>query len=261
MILQQIVEKKKETLEAFHRAYSLGSLIGQAAAAEQRPSFKEALLRPGLSIIGEIKKASPSKGVIKEDFQPVLLAKTYEDAVDAISVLTEEYFFLGSGQYLQSIRDISPLPLLRKDFIIDELQIYESKLLGASCVLLITAILDKRQLERFIRLSRFLGLDALVEVHTGKELDTALECGADIIGINNRNLKDFSIDLNTTTQLRKQIPAHIPVISESGINRPDDIKSLKDAQVDGVLIGESFMRAADIKGLAEAYRRAYENTN
>lgn len=259
MILERIVEKKKETLKVFRSNHSLGGLIRQAAAAGSSPSFKEAIRKQGLSIIGEIKKASPSKGIIREDFDPASLAQAYEGAVDAISVLTEEHFFHGSGEYLQTVRQNTTLPLLRKDFIIDEIQIYESKILGASCILLITAILDGKQLERFIRLSRFLGLDALVEVHTAAELSLALECGADIIGINNRNLKDFSIDLNTTVTLKNRIPEHVPAVSESGINRPEDIKLLKNAQIDGILVGESFMRAPDIKCLAKEYRRAYES--
>lgn len=257
MILDKIVEKKRETLKE-KEFLSKEEYIKIIKTLPKHASFYEALKRPGLSIIGEVKKASPSKGLIKKDFNPVDIAKEYEKSVDAISVLTEENFFMGKIQYLKEIKSKSTLPLLRKDFIIDENEIYEAKVNGASCILLITAILDESTLNKFIKIAKSIEMDALVEVHTKAEVYTAIDAGASIIGINNRNLKDFSIDLNTTLNLKELIPNNIVVISESGIHSKEDINFLKKASIDGILVGESFMVCEDILKKAKELKGAYE---
>jgi indole-3-glycerol phosphate synthase len=180
----------------------------------------------------------------------------YENCVDAVSVLTEENFFLGSSEYLKKITNEVELPALRKDFIIEEVQVYEAKILGSSAILLITAILDEKTLKKFIKTAGSLGMDALVEVHTREEVERALRAGAEIIGINNRDLKTFEVDLNTTIELAKLIPKDKVIVSESGIKDEMDIKMLKEAGIDGVLIGEIFMRCDDIGELAEKFKGA-----
>jgi indole-3-glycerol phosphate synthase len=211
--------------------------------------FERALKEKGISFICEVKKASPSKGVIAEDFPYLQIAKEYEAAgASAISVLTEPEFFKGKNKYLQSIAKEVKIPVLRKDFIIDEFQIYEAKFLGASAVLLICAILENEKLKGFIELARSIGLSALVETHNEAEVENALNAGAKIIGINNRNLKTFNVDLQTTKRLCKLIPSDVIKVSESGIKTPQDMQFLKKCGVDAVLIGESFMLAQDKKG-------------
>ena len=254
MILDRIVEKKKMRLKELNLDIKL--LKEEAKKLGSRPSFIEALQKEGLSIIGEVKKASPSKGLIKENFDPLELAIEYKNCVDAVSVLTEEDFFLGDPKYLKKIASEVEIPLLRKDFIIDEVQIYVAKILGASAVLLIVAILDEKTLKKFIEIAKSLGLDTLIEVHTKKEVEIALRIGAKIIGINNRDLKTFEVDLNTTIELSKLIPKDKIIVSESGIKDELDIKKLKKAKIDGVLIGEVFMRCDDIKALAEKFKKA-----
>jgi len=248
MILDRIVEKKKRRLKEINLDIKL--LKEKAEKEESKPSFIEALQKEGLSIIGEVKKASPSKGLIKENFDPLELAIEYEKCVDVVSVLTEEDFFLGSPEYLKEIANEIRIPVLRKDFIIDEVQIYEAKILGASAILLIVAILGEKKLKDFMQLAKTLGMDTLIEVHTKKEVEIALEAEAMIIGINNRNLKTFEVDLNTTVELAKLIPKDKVIISESGIKDEMDIKKLKRAGIDGVLIGEIFMRCDNIEKLA-----------
>ncbi|MGM0508356.1 MAG: indole-3-glycerol phosphate synthase TrpC [Fusobacteriota bacterium] len=243
MILDDIVKKKRERLKK--EKIDLEILKKKAMAAEDRPSFFEAMKQDGISIIGEVKKGSPSKGIIVEDFKPVELAKKYEGCVQAISVLTEEDFFWGSPVYLKDISKNVKLPLLRKDFIVQESQIYEAKIIGASAVLLIASILDRKTIDKFIKIIHNLNMDALVEVHNQKELDEVLKTSAKIIGINNRNLKTFTVDLNNTVKLSKNIPKDKIVIGESGIKENKDIEQIRDS-VDGVLIGESFMRSDNI---------------
>ena len=254
MILDRIVERKKMRLKELNLDIKL--LKEKAEGAESRSSFIEALQKGGLSIIGEVKRASPSKGLIKENFDPLELAVKYENCVDAVSVLTEENFFLGSSEYLKKITDEVGIPALRKDFIIDEVQIYEAKILGASAILLIVAILDEKILKKFIKIVEKLGMDALIEVHTKEEVETALRAGAEIIGINNRDLKTFKVDLNTTIELAKLIPKDKVIVSESGIKDEMDIEKLKKAGIDGVLIGEIFMRCDDIGELAGKFKDA-----
>jgi len=210
--------------------------------------FEQALRKKGISFICEVKKASPSKGVIVEDFPYLQIAKEYEEAgAAAISVLTEPQFFKGKNEYLQSIAEEVKIPVLRKDFIIDEFQIYEAKFLGASAVLLICAILENEKLKRYIELANSIGLSVLVEVHNEKEVENALKAGAKIIGINNRDLTTFNVDVQTTKRLCALIPSDVLKVSESGIKKPEDIYS----GVDAVLIGESFMLAKDKKKYME----------
>ncbi|HOQ16459.1 MAG: indole-3-glycerol phosphate synthase TrpC [Epulopiscium sp.] len=257
MILNKIVERKKESLNQLKKKASIAYFERLTDKKEIPLSFYKAMEKPGLSIIGEVKKASPSKGIIRQEFNPVEIAKEYESSVDAISVLTEEEFFLGSPRYLKEIHGEVKLPLLRKDFIIDPIQIYEARALGASAVLLIAAILDDIQLREFISLTHSLDMDALVEVHDEDELERALNTNAVIIGINNRNLKDFSVDINTTIKLSREIPKDKLIISESGIFTGEDIMKLKKANIDGILVGESFMKSEDINKKAKEFKDAY----
>lgn len=255
MILDKIVEKKKETL--ILQNIDLEKMISMAKNTPARKSFYEAMAKEGLSIIGEVKKASPSKGVIVEDFRPIEIAKQYEKCVDAMSVLTEEHFFMGSPDYLRKISKKTDIPLLRKDFIIDEVQIYEAKVLGASAVLLIAAILDRDTMQKYLDITHELDMDALVEVHTKEELDMVLTTNAKIIGINNRNLKTFEVSLDTTVELSKYIPKDKIIIGESGIYKIEDIEKLRDS-IDGILVGESFMRTDNIIKKAEDFKNAYK---
>lgn len=261
MILEEIVAKKKITLEKNSYKFDVCKL-SEYIKKDKTASFYNALKKDGLSIIGEVKKASPSRGIIKEDFNPIEIAKQYETAVDAVSVLTEENFFMGSSEYLEQIHNEIKLPLLRKDFIISPMQIFEARFLGASAVLLIAAVLnEKRILKDFIDIAHGAGLDALVETHNLEEVELALGAGAKIIGINNRNLHNFSENTATTENLAKHIPDDIVVVSESSIHTADDIKVIKRAGVDAVLVGESFMVSDDILKKAEEFRNAYGAKN
>jgi indole-3-glycerol phosphate synthase len=210
--------------------------------------FERAISAPCLSFICEVKKASPSKGIIAPDFPWLEIAKDYETAgAAAISVLTEPEFFLGNDQYLRGIAANVKIPVLRKDFIIDEYQIYEAKLLGAKAILLICALLEKETLSSFIAIADKLAIDCLVEIHSETEAREALEAGARIIGINNRDLTTFNVDTGLTSRLQKLIPPGTLTVAESGIKSPDDVRGLKEIGVDAVLIGESLMRNADRK--------------
>ena len=206
--------------------------------------FKNALSGDKIKIISEIKKASPSKGLICPDFDPIKIAKEYNEAkTDCISILTEPYFFLGNNAYIKDVKKVTDIPILRKDFIIDEKQIYESKIIGADCILLICAILKEKKLKEFLNLAHKLCLSALVEAHNEDEIKTALNCNAEIIGVNNRNLKTFEVDLNNTFKLRKLVPDDIIFVSESGIKTREDIIKLEENNVNAVLIGETFMKS------------------
>ena len=206
--------------------------------------FKNALSGDKIKIISEIKKASPSKGLICQDFDPIKIAKEYNEAkTDCISILTEPYFFLGNNAYIKDVKKVTDIPVLRKDFIIDEKQIYESKIIGADCILLICAILDEKKLKEFLNLAHKLCLSALVEAHNEDEIKTALNCNAEIIGVNNRNLKTFEVDFNNTFKLRKLVPDDIIFVSESGIKTREDIIKLEENNVNAVLIGETFMKS------------------
>ncbi len=245
MILDTIVEQKKiEVAELRKRG------IISPGEVDPPRGFQQALTSyPGIALIAEAKKASPSKGVICEDFRPAEIARRYEaGGAQCISVLTDEKFFQGHLDYLSLVRKTVKLPVLRKDFTIDELQIKEARAHGADAVLLIAAILSQNQMAEFLAYAHELGMDVLVEVHDERELEMALAINSPLIGINNRNLNDFSVDLNTTLRLKKEIPAGIPVVSESGIRNVDDIKHLAAHDICAVLVGESLMRAGDKDG-------------
>ena len=215
--------------------------------------FEQALKKEGISFICECKKASPSKGLIAPDFPYLEIAKAYEAAgADAISVLTEPKWFLGSDQYLREIAAEVSVPCLRKDFTVDPYMIYEAKVLGASAVLLICSILSEEQLKEYREIADTLGLSALVEAHDEEEIRMALRSGARIIGVNNRNLKDFSVDTENSRRLREMVPSDVLFVSESGVRTPEDVAKLRGIGVDAVLIGETLMRAEDKKAkLAE----------
>jgi indole-3-glycerol phosphate synthase len=245
--LAQIVESKKARLERLKRiipADAVQSSVGRTTLIKTR-SFYNALDRDDrLNLIAEIKKASPSKGLLREEYDPVEIAIDYEShGAAAISILTEEDYFLGSLEHLRSVRPNVSRPLLRKDFIFDPYQVYEAAGAGADAILLIVAILDAATLASLIQLAEQTGLDALVEVHDRQELNIALGAGAKIIGINNRNLKTFRVDLHNTLQLAPHVPDAAILVSESGIHTADDIRMLRDVGCDAFLIGEAFMKA------------------
>lgn len=245
MILDTIVEKKKEEVA---RLKNSGILLPEKfrdkEIAAPRGFIRALTGFKGVSIIAEAKKASPSKGVISPDFDPVAIAVNYEKCgAQAVSVLTDVEFFQGQLLYLMQVREAVGLPVIRKDFIIDSLQIQEAQAHGADAVLLIAAILDLHQLRDLRQEAEHYGMDVLVEVHDEKELEVTIESGAALIGINNRNLKDFTMDLNTTFRLKKLIPEEIPVVSESGLKSKEDIDRLAEEGVAAALIGESLMRA------------------
>jgi indole-3-glycerol phosphate synthase len=249
MILDNIAAATKTRVARARQKHPLEAMQDAAwARTDSGASFEAALSAPGLSFICEVKKASPSKGVIAEHFPYLHIAHDYAEAgAAAISVLTEPDFFQGSDVYLQDIAQALPLPTLRKDFIIDEYQIYEAKTLEATAILLICALLDTATLTRYIGIADALGLACLVETHDEAELQSALEAGARIIGVNNRDLKTFHVDIGTTARLRRLIPAGRLVVSESGIQTPQDIAALLDQGIDAALIGEAMMRAPDKK--------------
>ena len=247
MILDKIVEKKKERLKLEMQQISLeGWKQKLKGPGLHKPlDFSRAIKREGeLSIIAEVKKASPSAGIIRQDFDPVSIARDYmKSEVQAVSVLTEKDFFLGDDDYLVRVRQTVPLPVLRKDFIIDLWQVYQARCLGADAILLIAALLNDELLKKMLIVAHITGMQCLVEVHDEEELERSLEAGAKIIGINNRNLKTFEVELATTGRLINRIPRDRVVVSESGIRTAGDMKYLKSVGVDAVLIGEAFMRA------------------
>jgi len=246
-ILDKILAAKKREVEQHKQAVRLNSLLECIARRKAPLVFAAALKGDGIKLIAEVKKASPSKGILRPYFDPMALAKTYaENGAAAISVLTDAEFFLGSPEHLAAIREAVSLPLLRKDFIYDEYQLYETAAYGADALLLITAILEPKQLEKMITISRSLGLSCLVEVHNEEELKKALASGAEIIGINNRDLKTFEVDINTTRRLRPLVPENKIVVSESGISRREDVIKLREWRVDAVLIGEALVTARNI---------------
>ena len=237
------------------------SLSDMRQMAESLPrgffEFEKALSAPELSFICECKKASPSKGLIAPDFPYLQIAKEYEEAgADCISVLTEPKWFLGSDEYLREIAENVKIPCIRKDFTVDEYMIYEAKVLGAKAVLLICSILDTDRIKECLAICDDLGLSALVEAHDEKEIEMALLSGARIVGVNNRNLKDFNVDTNNSKKLRSLVPDDVIFVSESGIQSIDDIKRVKEFGANAVLIGEMLMREADKKALIKAFRNA-----
>jgi len=263
-ILQEIAEKTKERIEEQKKVVPLVDIIKRAQVQTDAESsgdiandsskfpFERALKTSDISFICEVKKASPSKGIIARDFPYLDIAKDYEEAgAAAISVLTEPYYFMGSDSYLSEIAEAVKIPLLRKDFTVNSYMIYEAKLLGASAILLICSILDTRTLTEYINITHSIGLSALVEVHNEEEIEMALAANARIIGVNNRNLKTFDVDISLSERLRKLVPPDVIFVSESGISTPKDIDKLREIGADAALIGESIMRSADKKAEIE----------
>jgi indole-3-glycerol phosphate synthase len=249
VILEKIVEAKRKEVATLKGMMPLSWLEATVRDLPPARDFKKAISRPTCSIIAEVKRRSPSTGIIREAFDPVQIAALYQDnGAVAISIITDEAFFEGKGHFLSDIKDIIDLPLLRKDFIIDPYQIYETKFLGGDALLLIASLLEAGELREYILLTEKLGLAPLVEVHTREELNKALAVGTDIIGINNRDLKTFSTDLKTTLELAPAVPSDKTVVTESGIATRGDIEQLMEAGIHCFLVGEALMRAEDIGG-------------
>jgi len=252
MILDEL---KASTLRRVEKSKEIKPMSLLEAELEKRPqrpdfSFENELKKPGMSYICEVKKASPSKGIIAEDFPYIDIAREYEAAgASCISVLTEPEYFKGDIAYLRSIRDEVKIPLLRKDFTCDEYMVTEASVNGADAVLLIAAILEDAQMKSYLKLADDLKLSAIFEAHDEEEIKRCVQCGARIIGVNNRDLKDFKVDINNSKRLRKLVPKEILFVAESGIKTNEDIKALKDYGVDAVLIGETLMRAKDKAGM------------
>lgn len=246
MILDEIAAYTKERVAQEKEKVSLEEIKERAQSMEITDDFpfEKALRQEHISFICEVKKASPSKGLIAPNFPYVEIAKDYEQAgAAAISVLTEPKYFQGCNEYLQEISENVKIPLLRKDFTVDEYMIYEAKTIGASAILLICAILSDEQLKQYIEIAHSLGLSVLVEAHTAEEVQRALQAGARIVGVNNRDLQTFHVDITTSVKLRELVPENIIYVSESGMKTPQDIATLRSNQTDAVLIGETLMRS------------------
>ena len=243
-ILNDIVENTRAKLQAKKAELPLEDIISKLNELNlPKGAFKESLLNKDQAIIAEIKKASPSAGIISEDFDPIRKAKEYEDfGASALSILTEEDFFQGSSQYLQDVKEITSLPILRKDFMIDEYQIYEAKLIGADCILLIASVLNDEEIKSFVDLAETLQLDYLIEVHDLEELKRVGHFSNAMIGVNNRNLKTFNVDLNISINLKKEFKNNNIFVAESGIKNQDDVNALKAHDIHVFLIGESLMK-------------------
>lgn len=255
-ILSEIAEKTSSRIKEKMKSISLEQIKEQAKNVPKKPSFSKALSNNEISFICEIKKASPSKGLIAKDFDYINIAKEYEKAgANAISVLTEPYYFLGHDDYLEKISKITNIPILRKDFTIDEYMIYEAKAIGASAILLIAALLDTETIDNYIKIADSLGLDSLVEVHDELEMTKAIEAKSRIIGVNNRNLKTFEVDLNLSKKLRPLAPQGILFVAESGIHTSNDIENISEVGIDAVLIGESIMREKDKEAKIKELRK------
>jgi indole-3-glycerol phosphate synthase len=256
LILDEIAAATRRRVAAQKTLCSQAVIEACACLLDRSPGrFENALSAPGLSFICELKRASPSKGVIASYFPYINIAKEYEAAgAAAVSVLTEPDFFMGSDDHLREIAKTVSIPALRKDFTVDAYQIYEAKLLGASAVLLICALLDEKTLAAFIQTARALGMSALVEAHDEREIEAALRCGARIIGVNNRDLRTFSVDLGASLRLRPLVPGDVLFVAESGITSADDVTALVEGGVDAALIGEAVMRAGDKAAFLRALR-------
>ena len=255
-ILDRLAAYAQERVTAAKQNISIEELKERAVSLPRGDfAFEKALKKDDIAFICECKKASPSKGVIAGDFPYLQIAKAYESAgADCVSVLTEPKWFLGSDRYLQEIAAAVHIPCLRKDFTVDAYMLYEAKCLGAAAVLLICSILSEEQIKAYIQICDTLGLSALVEAHDEAEVKTALRCGARIIGVNNRNLKDFSVDTDNSRRLRRLIPKDVVFVSESGVKTPEDVQLLREVGADAVLIGETLMRAADKKQILNELR-------
>ena len=255
-ILDQLAAHARERVAADQAENSLDVLQAQCRAIGRGRGerFQAALTKPELSFICEVKKASPSKGVIAKEFPYLEIARDYERAgADAISCLTEPKWFLGSDQIFREIRGAVDTPMLRKDFTVDPYQLYQARLMGADCVLLICALLDTKTLERYLTICHDLGLAALVETHDEKEIASAVSAGAEIIGVNNRNLKDFSVNFDNAARLRDQIPPGVLYVAESGVHRPEDISAVGSLGGGGVVIGEGLLRARGKGGMLAGF--------
>ncbi len=246
-ILSEIITFKRRYVAERKELLPLSVVEEKIAGADPPRGFSDALKSGGISLIAEIKRASPSAGLIRPDLDVPEIARTYEaGGASAISVLTDEKFFMGSPGYLREVRKATQLPVLRKDFIVDIYQVYESRALGADAFLLIVSALSSEELSELICLSSQLGMDALVEAHSESEIELAVSAGAEIIGINNRNLRTFDVDIGTTLKLLGAIPEGKITVSESGIKSREDVLALENAGVDAILVGESLMREDDI---------------
>jgi indole-3-glycerol phosphate synthase len=257
MILDTLADSTRKRVERKKQQVPL-ELVKKTALSMPVSSafpFEAALKTPGMSFICEVKRASPSKGIIAEHFPYLDIAKEYERAgASAISVLTEPEYFKGDDRYLSEIAAKVSVPILRKDFTVDPYQIYEAKVLGASAVLLICALLNTRTIREWIEIGKELGLSALAEAHNERELDAALEAGAEIIGVNNRDLKTFQVDLETSLRLRELVPKDRVFVAESGIHTPQDVRLLQQSGVDAILVGEALMKSPDKKAMLDALR-------
>lgn len=258
MILDDIVEAKKKRLPEHKERVSLSQMKEMADSCDRKAiSFYDVLAKQGLSIIGEFKKASPSHGDMHSTVELTDRIDQYNVAVDAISCLTEEDYFKGSVDYLKTIRNISNLPIIRKDFILDEYQVYEARVIGADAILLIAAILDDETFKRLYDLAYSLGLDVLCEVHDEAEMKRMIDLGVKIIGINNRNLKTFEVTLETTKKLAGRAPEGTILVSESGVQTDEDIAVLRESGADALLIGTAFMESPNPKELALHWKDIY----
>ncbi len=255
-ILDTIVTKRRERLSARRAEMPMHELRSLIASNEAARDFSAAIRRRGarVRLIAEVKKASPSQGLIRPDFDPAMIARVYDGRADAISVLTEEDHFMGDIAFIGIVKANSRLPALRKDFIIDEYQIYEARAFGADAILLIDAILDPAQADEYRRMAAELGMSVLYEVHDMHELERALKLDMPVIGVNNRNLKTMKVDLETTFMMRSEVPRDKIMVSESGISTFEDVQRLDAAGVDAMLVGTSLMRAPDIAGAIDALR-------
>ena len=253
-ILEQIAQKTRERVQRDQQTLPLAALKEQCIAGgrAEGAAFVRALKAPGMRFICEIKKASPSKGVIDPTFDYLSIAHAYEEAgADCISCLTEPEYFKGDKRYLKKIAETVSIPVLRKDFTVDPYMIYEAKVLGATAVLLICALLPEETLKEYLETAHSLGLSALVEAHDEAEVAQAMRAGARIIGVNNRNLKDFTVDIHNSERLRELVPENIVFVSESGIKTPEDVGRLYQNKTDAVLIGETLMRSSNKKAELE----------
>jgi len=248
-ILEEIIEYKKEEIKKLKKKYPISSFKEMEYFENPALNIKNFIPENSLGIIAEIKRASPSKGIIRKDFNHMKIAEIYfEEEISAVSVLTDENFFKGIIKYLQDIAAIKQRPLLRKDFIIDEYQVYEAKAFGADIILLISEVLSESQIEELTFAAKEIGLDVLLELHSKEQLSKINFELNDIIGINNRNLEDFSVSLETTKEISTEIPDNILIVSESGINKKSDIDFLKSTKAKAILVGEYLMASKDIKG-------------
>lgn len=257
-ILDTIADYARQRVAADLEHISLDVMqqLAQEGGLADGAAFDAALRREGIRFICEVKKASPSKGIIDPVFPYLDIARDYQAAgADAISCLTEPKWFLGSDQIFQDIRAAVSTPMLRKDFVVHPYQVYQAKVMGANCVLLICALMDTRTLAQYLELCHRLGLAALVETHDEEEIASAVAAGADLIGVNNRNLKDFSVDFSNAARLRDRIPPEAVYVAESGVKGPEDVAALRAVGADAVLIGETLMRAADKQKMLDTLRR------